>query len=585
MSEAAGSDRPPEHREDDTWFSPDQQAKLSLADQADLLHAPVPTQMVSNGEYLPIAQTLKQKRVERRMLDLADDAAKRQNLSRRSFFKTSGGLAAGFLAMNQVFGQFFDVHPDELFLSKAHAAEAGLGPPKDLFVFDDQLHIIRASIKGPGDALRGISQGASTGFNPMNLPDELGGVNTPWNPALTGRPVRSEDFHFVQFVKDVFLDSQVSVGIMTNNNSAALPGAEGATRAPKNVAESEAHEMLTARQTMATRDWVNKVSGSTRLLGHGQLYTGKPNLWFIQQQIDELHPDSWKGYTIATAAKVDTDPESDMRRWRLDDEEVAYPTYALIAKNKQELAKHPGFFNLCIHKGLNTTAGPIAELGHPGDIPKAAKDWPQFNFIIYHCAFRPAFWSLSALEEVKSGKLRNGVPDISWTTEFAQTCGHLPNVQAEIGTTFASTVITFPTVCAHIMGQLLKYFGEDRVVFGSDGVWYGSPQWQIEAFWRFQIPDELCQKYGYPKLTERAKRKILGLNSAKNYGLPTRTASQGGPYRPVPANFEPMIPKELKTILEYPGYVADNLHQVKEAYLALGGLPDHTRYGWMRMGG
>ena len=73
-----------------------------------------------------------------------------------------------------------------------------------------------------------------------------------------------------------------------------------------------------------------------------------------------------------------------------------------------------------------------------------------------------------------------------------------PNVYAEIGTTFASTVITFPTVCAHILGQLLKFMGEDRVVFGSDAVWYGSPQWQIEAFWRFQIPEEMRRRVWLP---------------------------------------------------------------------------------------
>jgi predicted TIM-barrel fold metal-dependent hydrolase len=581
----AGPPEPKEFREDDTWFSDDQLGQLAPADQADALHAPIPTQMVSNGEYMPIAQTVKQKRVEARMLEIADAAARKLGTSRRSFLKTSGGMAAGFLAMNEVFGNFFDVHVDELFMSKASAATGGRGAPPNLFVFDDQLHIIRSSRTGPGNALRDIAAGNPNAFNRLNLPDELNGINTPWNPAVVGLPNVNANFHLGQFMKDVYLDSQVTVGIMTNNNSAAVPTEGGPSRPPKNVAESEANEFLTARQTMATRDWVNRIAGSTRMLGHGQLYTGVGNLWFIQQQIDELHPDSWKGYTVATAAKVDNDPNSDMKRWRLDDEAVAYPTYELIAKNRRELKKHPGFFNLCIHKGLNTTAGPIAELGHPSDIPKAARDWPEFNFIIYHACFRPSFWALSALEEVRSGAMRAGVPDISWTTEFCELAAPYPNVQAEIGTTFASTVITFPTVCAHILGQLLKFFGEDRVVFGSDGVWYGSPQWQIEAFWRFQIPDELCRQYGYPKLTESIKRKVLGLNSARNYRLPPASAPGGGPYKPVPQNYESLMTLELKTILEFSGYVADNFSKAKETYLASGGLPDHTRYGWLRRRG
>ena len=117
----------------------------------------------------------------------------------------------------------------------------------------------------------------------------------------------------------VYLDSQVTVGVLTNNNSAALPDPGGGTRPPKTLAESEAAEQLTAAQTMAARNFINRVSGSKRALGHGQLYVGKGNLYFMEHQIQELKPDTWKGYNIATAAKVDNDPESLMKRWRLDE--------------------------------------------------------------------------------------------------------------------------------------------------------------------------------------------------------------------------------------------------------------------------
>src|SRR6266581_1468696 len=61
--------------------------------------------------------------------------------------------------------------------------------------------------------------------------------------------------------------------------------------------------------------------------------------------------------------------------------------------------------------------------------------------------------------------------------------------------------------------------GEDNIVFGSDSLWYGGPQWQIDALWRSQIPDDIADRWGYPQLNEGAKRKILGLNSARLYGL------------------------------------------------------------------
>jgi hypothetical protein len=100
---------------------------------------------------------------------------------------------------------------------------------------------------------------------------------------------------------------------------------------------------------MAARNCINRVAGSKRALGHGQLYMGVGNLDFMRYQVEELKPDVWKGYNIATAAKVDLDPNSDMRRWRLDDEAVAYPTYSLIDSyaTKEKMKQYPGFRTLC----------------------------------------------------------------------------------------------------------------------------------------------------------------------------------------------------------------------------------------------
>jgi hypothetical protein len=103
---------------------------------------------------------------------------------------------------------------------------------------------------------------------------------------------------------------------------------------------------------------------------------------------------------------------------------------------------------------------------------------------------------------------------------------------------------------------------------------------QIEALWRFQIPQELREKYGYPELTEAAKRKILGLTSAKLYGIQVVNTDK---YRPVPKDYESRMSQELKTILEVGQLRGDNLSKMKETYVALAIEPDHTRYGWMRV--
>jgi hypothetical protein len=324
---------------------------------------------------------------------------------------------------------------------------------------------------------------------------------------------------------------------------------------------------------------VNEISGSTRMLCHGLLYVGKGNLSFIQEQIDRNEPDSWKGYNISNAAKVDDDPASLMRQWRHDDPEVAYPTFELIQKNYEKLRdRRPGFNNICVHKGL-APGPPDPKRGHPDDLPKAARDWPRLNFISYHACIQPSFFLADALEEVKAEKLRSGVPNISWTTEYAQLVKDLPNCHAEIGTTWASSVVTFPTIAAHILGQLMKFMGEDRILFGSDSVWYGSPQWQIDALWRFQIPEVMRAKWGYPELTEAAKRKIFGLNSARLYGVKTLDT---GSYRPVPKDYESRMTDQLKAVLESGQLRADNMDKMKETYAALAIEPEHTRYGWMR---
>jgi hypothetical protein len=486
-------------------------------------------------------------------------------------------MAAAFLAMNEVFGPIFRVDAQEVLDADANAANSA---PRDLFVFDDQLHFVRGTRSA--DALRAGAQGPSSAptfeqnpFNRAGRLDERGEVWGVWNPALVGLPIEPRCFHLVQFIKDVFLDSQVTVGLLSN----VTPSAQ-----VRNVEEARPHELLTAAQTAAARNFVNEISGSTRMLAHGMLYVGKGNLAYIQEQIDQNEPDSWKGYNISNAAKIDDDPNSLLRQWRHDDEEVAYPTFELIQRNYERLKdEKPGLKNICVHKGL--APGPPDPLrGHPGDMPKAARDWPGLNFITYHSCIQPNFFMFEALEEVRSGKLRDGVPDISWTTEYAQLVAPFPNVFAEIGTTWASTIVTFPTVAAHIIGQLMKYVGPDRILFGSDSVWYGAPQWQIEAFWRFQIPAELREKYGYPELTEADKRKILGLNSARLYGImPIEDeAERRRAFKPVPEDYESRIPGELKTLLEFPGFASDNMSRFKRAYAASGGEPSNTRFGWIR---
>jgi len=604
--------------QDHTMMSEEELAKCARAYdvEEDEFRSPIPTRNVSNGEYLPKPQSKQQKQVEERIKEIADESSRKLGISRRKFLAGTGGMAAALIAMNEVYGHFFNVTRAELFEPAAFLSNS---LPRDLFVVDDQLHFVRGTNVG-AQALRAIAQGPTTPgftqnpFNPTNLPDEAhNNPWWPWNPALIGMPMTPDTFHIVQFIKDVYLDSQVTVGLISNVTAfvAAQPG--GTPGPPPSVDVARFGEILTAAQTAAGRNFINQISGSRRAMAHGLLYVGRTNLEYIQYQAENHRPDSWKGYSISNAAlpgrlnvtqdgvpgtgltsPLDTGPNAVMHRWRQDDPEVAYPTYELIAK-LYPLYKNeaPGFNSICVHKGLAHGMADIEEYGRCRDLPVAARDWPQLNFITYHSGIKDTFFdyfawqSILAAEAAQPGSLLNGVPNIEWTTEYAQLTGHLKNSFAELGTTFASSVINFPTVTAHILGQLLKYKGANQIVFGSDSVWYGSPQWQLEAMWRFQIPEQTREKWGYPELSNEAKRKILGRNLAKVYGLEPDPRE----YRPVPADYASQMPNTLKELLEFPGYstnmgnyTADTMAKMRAEYLTMGVEPSNMRYGWIRVG-
>jgi len=670
MSSSDGK-RYPGSREEDAWLSDEQLEQVSPAER-EPFQGPVPTRMISNGEYMPHPQTQQQKHVEQRVQELADRAAKKLGVSRREFLSNSGGMAASFLAINEVFGKkFFDVEPVEMF---EPAAWKERGTPSDLFVFDDQTHIVRSSSNGP-QSLRALAQGPGSvstgaGFTPALRPpfgnpnngrggnpagvDELGSTWSPWNPGQLGPdyppnpgPATTDlgEFHLGQYINRMYLQAQTSVSIISNANVALFtPPGDTVPRAARNIAESLSGEILTGWQTAQCRDFINALAGSTRALAHAQLYPGEGNKHdplfgdYTQWQIENMDPDSWKGYNVALAASAA--PGADFGRWRLDDEVIAYPTYDIIVANKHMLKKHPGFFNICIHKGLSAAVGPtgtqpggsnnIPQFGNPDDMVKASTDWPQLNFIIYHSGIRPSFWVLQALNDIENSAgsmapttLRDShghtVPNIRWSTQFAQICAgrysagaeptsnspssnrRLKNVYAELGTTMASMIVTFPTVWAHLIGQLLYYMGEDNIVFGSDSLWYGGPQWQIDALWRFQMPDDLKRRWAYPDVTESAKRKILGLNSARLYGLKAgrdETCDDKGTYRQGDlANYAVhMQPgSAIDAALRGVGYPTpvqaasliphDNLTRIRKQYAEMGGGRSNTRFGWMRTRG
>jgi uncharacterized protein len=162
--------------------------------ELESFESPIPTQVVSNGEYNPLPQTREQRHVEARIKELADDLAPRHGLSRRAFLASSAGMAAAFLAMNDVFGPVFDV-------SRAEAQQPGMaaqraGALAGQFIVDVQTHFVRDDFKQTG------------------LLDLAKYAKQNWNPALTGENDLAR-FKFENYVREVYVDSDTKVALLS----------------------------------------------------------------------------------------------------------------------------------------------------------------------------------------------------------------------------------------------------------------------------------------------------------------------------------------------------------------------------------
>lgn len=468
-----------------SWLSKEELKRLSPAEHA--AESPVPTQIVSNGEFNPLPQTEQQKQVEARIAELSDTQAKKMGMGRREFLKTAAGMAAAFVAMNEVYGPIFSAAHAEV--TDADAAAERAAALARQFVFDNQLHFVRDDYDN--EALLGLGDFASNHWNPSML-DEVG--------------LEMYRYKFENFIKEVYLDSDTKVGLLS-----------GASFDDPDM------WILSNDQMAKTRELVNGVAGSRRLLCHSVISPGQDGwLEAVDYAIDTLKPDSWKGYTVGDPLNISDFP------WRLDDEELMYPFY--------EKAVQSGLNTICIHKGLlpldyEKSMPNIWEYAKVDDLPKAAKDWPGINFVIYHAAFRPFIElpDVAAAEFEKTGY-------IQWASDLAAIPEKhgVDNVYAEVGTSFANCAITNPRLAAGLMGTLIQGMGLDKVIWGTDSVWYGSPQWQIEALRRLEIPEDMQKKHGFAPLGAAdgaVKNAIFGQNAAPLYKLDESLVSE-----PLPAD-------------------------------------------------
>ena len=124
---------------------------------------------------------------------------------------------------------------------------------------------------------------------------------------------------------------------------------------------------------------------------------------------------------------------------------------------------------------------------------------------------------------------------MNWVTDLAEIPSRhgVTNVYADLGQLFALTTVAQPRLTAALMGMLVRGLGADHVIWGTDAVWTGAPQWQIEGLRRLEIPEDMQKKHGFAPLGAAdgpVKNAILGENVARLYRY-NRQAELAGPSR------------------------------------------------------
>ncbi len=280
-----------------------------------------------------------------------------------------------------------------------------------------------------------------------------------------------------EFINDIFVDSDTDMMVLSF------------------IPSRREKELLTIQEASEVRRIIGQMEGTKRLLIHGRANPNQPG---DLEGMDEL-AETW----AVSAWKCYTQWGPDGKGFFLSDEDTGLKMI--------EKARSLGIKNICVHKGL-----PFGKRSYEhslcSDIGAVAKMFPDVNFLVYHSGFVTSQKEGPydpAREEGVDGLIRSveafGIPKNS-------------NVYAELGSTWRF-LMRDPDQAAHVVGKLLKHIGEKNVLYGSDCIWYGSPQDQIQALRAFQISREFQERYGYPELTPQLRAQIFGLNSADVYGL------------------------------------------------------------------
>jgi predicted TIM-barrel fold metal-dependent hydrolase len=428
---------------------------------------PFPLAPISNGEWMPRPATEKQRLAAKLIAEEIEAGARRHGMTRKQFLRTAAATATAFMVLNKIHG--LDAWGDNAVfpMRREHCEDLDGGRElldDSMFIMDVQAHHIdvRSPVATTNCFLR--FNGAIRAFAAQGYPVSMSDLGCP---EVLGQ---------MNFIKEMFIDSQTTVAVLSGLPYSGL--------------------VIGPRQMAVTRDFVNELAGSQRAISQAMIEPhnapGNPtSIASFARQVEEFGARTLKCYTYSGPG------------WRLDDD---------LGTQMLEEAQRLGIRLVNVHKGLPATFAPGSEESvRTTDLRQAVQNFPDIRFCAYH----------SGLFQGDHPEGKDGI------SEFIEVVESIPkklrrNVYAEIGSSFAIKLLEGPEEAARFLGELLKTFGADNILWGTDSIWWGSPQFLIDAFKALQIPASMREQFGYPQLTKRAKKKILGKNAARLYGVKPR---------------------------------------------------------------
>ncbi len=405
---------------------------------------PIPLGPCSNGEYDPVPPSPVAREAGRRALEACADNASRLRIPRRTFLRSLCAASTVLLALDACTreahraapevptsepGGGFDLPPEAT--TEPEAAEGAVAGEE--FIMDVQGHLLEYDLN---PVFHG--EGFYAAFPQQHCGED--------DPRVC--------YSIEHFLEAFFIRSDTNVVVLS-----ALPiYPEGSPLSPEIMAE--------------TRRIVEGLCRDERILLHGQVLPNVGSLGSVLRGMEDTasrYPiRAWKTFTHFPDFF-----EPGGGAWWLDDHERGLPAVGEpFIRKSLEL----GIPTICVHKGLSGGS----RYSSPMDIGPAARTHRDANFVVYHSGYESGTFEgpyTAATAEV-------GVNRLIASLERAGI-GPNENVYAELGTTWWNVMRT-PTQAAHVLGKLLKHVGEDNVVWGTDCLFYGSPQPQIQAFRAFR---------------------------------------------------------------------------------------------------